>query len=150
MGILTSDVMIELHVPDFELTKKFYGYLGFQVIWEKKPEEKKGYLVMRAGNNSIVNFYCGNEQVYDHSYFKKFPIETKRGYAVEIILPCEDIINLYKKVQIKYNNLIVEPLIKRFDKLDFRMVDPFGFYLRFVERYDWVNGRDVNGNIIKK
>lgn len=23
---------------------------------------------------------------------------------------------------------------------------PFGFYLRFVERYDWVHGRDSQGN----
>lgn len=49
MKKLLSDVMIELHVPDFELTKKFYGDLGFKVVWEKKPEQRKGYLVMKAG-----------------------------------------------------------------------------------------------------
>jgi len=40
----------------------------------------------------------------------------------------------------------VEPLQIRFDRLDFRMVDPFGFYLRFVERYNWVDGKDKEGN----
>ncbi len=151
MNKLTSDVIIELHVPDFELTKKFYGDLGFGVVWEKKPEGRKGYLVMKSvDGDSILNFYCGNEEVYNQTYFKRFPKETKRGYAVEIILPCNDIKGLYEKIQQKYKNQIVEPLIKRFNKLDFRMVDPFGFYLRFVERYDWLSGRDIEGNPLKK
>lgn len=97
-----------------------------------------------------MNFYCGNEHVYEQSYFRRFPKNTKRGYAVEIVLPHDSIKELYKKISKKYKNLIVEPLEKRFDKLDFRMVDPFGFYLRFVERYDWVNGRDKQGNKLKK
>lgn len=32
MNKLMTDVMVELHVPDFELTKKFYGDLGFEVV----------------------------------------------------------------------------------------------------------------------
>jgi catechol 2,3-dioxygenase-like lactoylglutathione lyase family enzyme len=148
MSNLVSDILIELHVPDFEATKKFYGELGFGVVWEKKPEERKGYMVMRNGT-SILNFYCGNEHVYEQTYFRKYPKETKRGYAVEVVIPSGNIKKLYAKVEKKYKNLIVAPLEKRFDKLDFRMVDPFGFYLRFVERYDWVNGRDKNGNTIE-
>ena len=93
---LVSDIMIELHVPDFELTKKFYGDLGFQVVWERKPNEKKGYMVMRSGD-SILNFFCGNEQVYEQFYFSQFPKDTKRGYAIEIVIPCDDIGSLYKK-----------------------------------------------------
>ncbi|MEK7597127.1 MAG: hypothetical protein AAB441_00600 [Patescibacteria group bacterium] len=100
--------------------------------------------------NSILNFFCGNENVYEQNYFKRFSKETKRGYAVEIVIPCDDIEGLHEKIQQKYKNQIVEPLIKRFNKLDFRMIDPFGFYLRFVERYDWVNGRDKQGNSLKK
>lgn len=134
-----------IHVPDFEVTKKFYGDIGFQVVWERKPEERKGYMVMRNGD-SILNFYCGNEHVYEQPYFKRFPKETSRGYAVEIVIPCDDIKLIYEKVEQNYKENIVEPLMKRFDKLDFRMLDPFGFYLRFVERYDWVNGRDKEGN----
>lgn len=145
MQKLLTDVMIELHVSDFELTKKFYGDLGFEVVWERKPNEKKGYMVMRKGD-AILNFFCGNENVYNQSYFKQFPKNTKRGYAVEIAIPLDDIEELYRKVEQKYKEQIVEPLMKRYDKLDFRMLDPFGFYLRFVERYDWVNGRDKDGN----
>ncbi len=147
MPKLTSDILLELHVPDFELVKKFYGDLGFHVVWEKKPEGKKGYMVMKNGD-SIINFYCGNEHIYEQSYFKRFPKDTPRGYGVEIILPHDDIKALYEKIFRLYPDSIIGPLKIRFDKLDFRMLDPFGFYLRFVERYDWVHGRDNAGNPI--
>lgn len=138
MKKLTSDILIELHVPNFKKTKRFYKDLGFKTVWERKPNEKKGYLVMRRGS-SILNFYCGNNQVYNQTYFKRFPKNTRRGYAVEIIIPIDGIETFYKRIHKKYKSKIFEPLRLRFTKLDFRMVDPFGFYLRFVERYDWVN-----------
>lgn len=37
-----NNSLIELHIPDFELAKNFYGKLGFNVIWEREPEDKKG------------------------------------------------------------------------------------------------------------
>ena len=138
MAKLVSDILLELHVPDFKLTKKFYKDLGFKVVWEKKPNERKGYLVMRKGD-SILNFYCGNNHVYEQTYFKRFPKTTKRGYAVEIVIPLDDIEGFYKKIYKKYKTKVVEPIRLHFHKQDFRMIDPFGFYLRFVERYDWVN-----------
>jgi hypothetical protein len=142
---LTSDVMLELHVPCFETVKEFYGSLGFDVVWEKKPEARKGYLVMRR-DDSILNFYCGNEQVCEQSYFKRFPNDTVRGYGMEIIIPIDNIDDFYKTVSLKYVDKIVGKLEQRFNHLDFRMIDPFGFYLRFVERHDWVHNRDEQGN----
>lgn len=135
---LLSDVLLELHVSDFRTVKKFYRTLGFLVVWEKKPKEKKGYLVMRKGD-SILNFYCGNTHVYEQTYFRRFARTTPRGYGVEIIIPLDDIRDFYKRVSKRYPKAIVQPFMKRFTKPDFRLVDPFGFYLRFVERYDWVN-----------
>ena len=99
---------------------------------------------------SILNFYCGNKRVYEQTYFRKFSKNTERGYGVEIIIPLDNIKEFYEMMLIKYKKNIVEPLKVRFDKLDFRMVDPFGFYLRFVERYDWVNNRDQTGKSIHK
>lgn len=29
-----SNVILELHVPDFDTVKDFYGKLGFEVVWE--------------------------------------------------------------------------------------------------------------------
>lgn len=145
---LVSDVMLELHVPNFETIKKFYGDLGFKIVWERKPSEKKGYLVMKR-HESVLNFFCGNEEVYKRSFFKRFSKETPRGYAVEIIIPIDDIDSFYRQIEKKYPKLIIKILEKRYDKLDFRMTDPFGFYLRFVERYNWIDDRDKNGNPLR-
>ncbi len=147
MRKLTSDVMLELHVPSFEEAKRFYGDLGFKVVWERKPKNREGFLVMRR-DASVLNFYCGNEHVYEHIYFRRFPKNTKRGYAMEIIIPVDDIKKLYKQVVKKHKDKTTRPLKKRFTRPDFRMVDPFGFYLRFVERYDWVSGRDSKGKLL--
>ncbi len=85
-----TDVMIELHVPDFKKVKDFYGKLGFKVVWERKPEEMKGYIVMKSGG-SILCFWPGNESLWKQSYFKKFSKKSKRGYGVEIVIMVEDI-----------------------------------------------------------
>ena len=145
MKSLQTDVMIELHVPSFETAKKFYGGLGFEVVWERPsvPTEE-GYMVMRR-DESILNFYSGTKKVHEHQYFSKFPKDTKRGYAVEIIIPILDINKFYEKVVSLYIDKITNPLTHKYMKPDFRMEDPFGFYLRFVEKYDWVHGRDNQG-----
>jgi uncharacterized glyoxalase superfamily protein PhnB len=146
MAALTSDIMVELHVPSFETAKSFYGKLGFKVVWERKPQKRQGYLVMRRGK-SILNFYCGNKQVYGQSYFKRFPKDTKRGYAVEMVIPVDEIEGFYEEVKKQAPKSIVEPLkLQPWGRRDFRIEDPFGFYLRFTERYDWVRGRDKKGN----
>ena len=141
---LTSDVMIELHVPDFGLTKEFYGEIGYETVWEKVAVGDKGYLVMRSGS-SVLNFYCGTDQVYSHDYFGKFPEETPRGFGVEIIMPVDNIEDFYGKFEEILASNIIKPLNANHSHRDFRAVDPFGFYLRFVERYNWVDNRNSDG-----
>ncbi len=149
MSNFTSDVMLELHVPNFETAKKFYGDLGFEVVWERNSQDPNTrYMVMRRGK-SIINFFSGSEEVYNHSYFKKFPKTTPKGYAVEIIIPIKGIEQFFNKAKEKFPKNIVKPLGQIYTHPDFRMVDPFGFYLRFVEEYDWIKGRDKSGNSIK-
>ena len=66
MNKLTSDIMIELHVPNFELLK-ILRWFGFIVAWEKQPKNPNiKYLVMKKGT-SILNFIM-NELV-NHSFF---------------------------------------------------------------------------------
>ena len=131
-----TDVFIELHVPDFNLAREFYSKLGFEEVWcDDSPE---GYLVMRRGN-SVINFYSGSEAVYNQTYFKRFPKETIRGYGVEIILLSEDIDAYYEEISTKVDS-IVEPLkLQPWGRKDFRLIDPFGFYIRIGERYDWIS-----------
>ncbi len=141
---LQSDILLELHIPAFQPAKDFYGNLGYEVVWEKPAVGDKGYLVMRNGT-SILNFYCGTDEVYSHEFFGRFPADTPRGYGVEIVIPSDDIEALFKHVKQLYPDNIVAQLPGKYSHKDFRMTDPFGYYLRFVERYNWVEGRDTKG-----
>lgn len=134
MRIAQNSIQIELHVPDFEKVKEFYGKLGFEVVWERTPEEKKGYLVIKLDNN-ILCFWPGNEYVEKQSYFKNFPTDTKRGYGVEIVIMVEDIEKLYKKVE-TFCNIVDRLQTQPWGLKDFRIEDPFGFYLRFTEPHN--------------
>jgi hypothetical protein len=89
----------------------------------------------------MLNFYGGDDRVYNQSFFKQFPKDTKRGYAVGITITTGDIENIYKKATEKLRDNIVRELKELEDHKhkwrDFRMVDPFGFYIRFTELIDW-------------
>jgi hypothetical protein len=135
--IATSSTFIELHVPDFNLVKKFYRRLGFD---ECKNSGDNDYLKMQLEKN-VLCFWCGSEAVYQHTYFSRFPRNTTKGYGVEIVLQLADIERLYNKV-LELNRQksevieILSPLKARFwGAKDFRIVDPFGFYLRFTSYY---------------
>jgi lactoylglutathione lyase len=128
---LPTDVYIELHVPDFKRVIGFYSRLGFKLLWQTED-----YLVMKR-NRSVLNFYGGSEKVYSHSYFGRFKKTTRRGYGVEIIIPVDRVEQFYNSVR-KFVK-VVQPLeLKKWGRRDFRIVDPFGFYLRITERYEWV------------
>ena len=127
---------MELHVPSFDVVREFYGKLGFEEVWSYPPKDQSGYMVMRR-EDSVLAFFCGNKEVYDHSYFKKFPKETPRGYATELAIYITDmeIEYYYKKITAKLGmQNVVEPITtKPWGSKDFRMIDPFGFYLCFRE-----------------
>lgn len=142
---IKNNLILELHVPDFEKVKEFYSKLGFVVAMYDKPNEnKQGYLTMARNDdagNTILNFYGSDERVYTQSFFKQFPKDTPRGYEVGITIPVSNIDKMYKQVSIDSKDGIVRDLIELNDHnhkwKDFRMVDPFGFYLRFTELLDW-------------
>ena len=142
---IRNNLVVELHIPDFDIAKKFYSTLGFQVILEHVPTaDQPGYLVMKMTNElgeSVINFYGGNDLVYNQSYFKNFPKDTKRGYATSITIPVANIDEIYDKIADNLKDHILTPVTDKEDKemkwRDFRMEDPFGFYLRFTELLDW-------------
>ncbi len=59
-----NSTVVELHIPNFEKAKQYYGKLGFKVAWERKPEELKGYLVLKKDNN-ILTFWGGASRFTD-------------------------------------------------------------------------------------
>lgn len=138
---IKNNLVLELHVPNFNEVKNFYSKLGFKNIYEEPVEKELGYLVMKRkdeAGDTIINFYGGDERVYNHSFFRDFSKETRRGYEVEITIPVGNIDNYYQNVSphIK-SNLVQDLKTKRWGERDFRLADPFGFYLRFTEPINW-------------
>jgi len=129
-----NNVLLELHVPDFNKVKEYYGKLGFEVAWERKPEGFKGYMILKLEDN-ILCFWAGNEHVYEQTYFKRFSKDTKRGYGVEIVIMVENIDEYYLKVK-DYANVVEELVLQPWGLKDFRTEDPYGYYLRFTSRHD--------------
>lgn len=142
---IRNNLIIELHVPDFDTVKNFYGILGFAPISENPvTETDPGYLVLKRRDDegdTILNFYGGNEKVYGQAYFKNFPQNTKRGYAAEVTIPVAHVDDFYNEIASKIKNHIRQPVIDKKDGetlwRDFRIEDPFGFYLRFTELINW-------------
>lgn len=142
---IKNNLIIELHVPDFTIVKDFYSKLGFGVSMDDKPNEKElGYLTMTRKDvlgDTMLNFYGGDERVFHQSFFKQFPKDTKRGYATEITIPTGNIEEVYTLVLARLKKHIVRELKELEDHgrrwKDFRMIDPFGFYIRFTELIDW-------------
>lgn len=136
----TNKIFIELHVPDFDITKDFYQKLGFEIVSDDGIEDGVGYFIMER-EGTMINFYGGSDKVYDQSYFKQFPKETTRGFEIEIVIPIEDIDKYYKMVKNNVPENLVGELKNKKDRTltwrDFRVADPFGFYLRFTEPINW-------------
>lgn len=142
--LIQNNLIIELHVPDFGKVKDFYSKLGFEIISEDLKGKYPGYLVMERRDtlgSTILNFYGDDERVYEQSYFKRFDRNAVRGYAVEITIPVQKIDELYSVAsRILQDNIVQELIEKKDDKTswrDFRLADPYGFYIRFTELIDW-------------
>lgn len=142
---IKNNLIIELHVPDFEKVRDFYSKLGFvETMFDEPTETEQGHLTMTrkdSAGNTMLNFYGSDDRVYTQSFFKKFPKETPRGFEVEITIPVYDIEKLYNQISPLLKDNIVRELTELSDHdlkwKDFRMVDLFGFYLRFTELIDW-------------
>jgi uncharacterized glyoxalase superfamily protein PhnB len=139
-----NNILLELHIPDFQKAKDYYQKLGFEIVWERKPEDMKGYLVMKIANN-ILCFWSGNEAIYESIYFKKFPKDTKNGYGVEIVIMVDELNAYYEKVK-KFANIVEELTLQPWGAKDFRVEDPFGFYIRFSTPH---NILDKESNAVK-
>lgn len=124
-----TDLLVELHVPSFEPVEQFYGTLGFTPV-----RRETRYLVMRR-ERTILNFYGGDAAVGEHSYFGSYPHDTKRGYGVEIVIFVSDLDAVFD-VAHQVAKVLAPPARRPWGCRDFRIEDPFGFYLRISEPYD--------------
>src|SRR3989344_9483323 len=104
-GKVVNNLIIELHVPSFKLARDFFAIFGFTELRYDPVSggnSDLGYLVL-ARNDEIgethLNFYGDKEKVSQHSHFKDFPVDTPRGYAVEVTIPVSDVENLWKSAK---------------------------------------------------
>lgn len=130
-----SEVLVELHVPDFQRAYDFYKLFGFKLQWMED-----GYMVLKHGSQALC-FYGGEESVREHHFFGAFPEGTLRGYGVEVILFIDTIDDFFRTTSSKMK--VVSALeLRPWGKKDFRVEDPFGYYLRISEPYDTVEAAD--------
>lgn len=141
---IRNNLVLELHVPSFAPAREFYGLFGFQDLSYDPTSgggSDLGYLVLTrtdAIGTTMINFYGDKEKVAQHAHFKDFPADTPRGYGVEITVPVSNVAQLWDRVKEELQDAVSQPLtLKRWGKQDFRVVDPFGFYVRFTEPVDW-------------
>jgi dihydroneopterin aldolase len=120
---------VELHVPDFAPVRTFYGRLGFSVVRDEPGPD--GYLVLRHGQNAIA-FWPGSDAVRSHHFFSRHPADTPRGHGVEVIVTTSELDAMYERA--KDLDAVVEPIrTRKWGARDFRIADPFGYYLRITE-----------------
>jgi uncharacterized glyoxalase superfamily protein PhnB len=144
-NIINNNLVLELHIPNFNKARKFYAIFGFKEIMYDRTSgghSDLGYMVLmrkdKIGNSSI-NFYGDKSKVSQHEHFRDFPKNTPKGYEVEITIPVSNVEKLWNSIKNKFKpSQISQPLtLKRWGKKDFRLTDPFGFYIRFTELVDW-------------
>ncbi len=144
-GKIVNNLVLELHIPDFDTARKFYAIFGLKELMYDPTSgggSDLGYMVLKREDkigNTSINFYGDKEKVSEHKYFVDFPSNTPRGYEVEITIPVSNVKKLWEEIKDKVpEKQIVQPLtLKRWNKWDFRVADPFGFYVRFTELVDW-------------
>lgn len=119
-------IWLELHIPNFQEAIKFY-----KILWFSQISLKEDYLIMERWEN-IICFYWNSEKIYNHSYFHNFDRNTKRGYWVEIFFFEDNIEKFYEEIKNKVK-IVQELKIKPWWKKDFRIEDPFWYYIRIWE-----------------
>lgn len=124
--------LIELHVPDFQIAYNFYKLLGFSLVLMEED-----YMVIKKEEN-VLAMYGGAEKVYAHPYFKNFSKNTKRGYATEIVIFVDKIDEYYASLE-ESVNVVSSLKVGKSNVRDFRIEDPFGFYVRISEPYEVLN-----------
>ncbi|MFA5107459.1 MAG: hypothetical protein WC497_04000 [Patescibacteria group bacterium] len=145
MREIKNNLVLELHIPDFAKARDFYSLFGFtQLNYDPTSggASDLGYMVLKRSDpigDTYINFYGDSEKVSQHGFFKDMPATTPRGYEVEITIPVSNVEELWASVKdIVPPKQIAQPLtLKRWGKEDFRVADPFGFYVRFTELFDW-------------
>jgi hypothetical protein len=141
-----NNLTLELHVPSFGPAREFYSKFGFTEI-DYDPisgggDSDLGYFELKredALGRTQLNFYGDKDSVSAHAHFNDFPANTPRGYAVDITIPVTNVVKLWNEVgsRLPQTSVSERLMVKRWGIRDFRVIDPYGFYVRFTDPVDW-------------
>ena len=120
---------LELFVTDMDASIAFYRrVLGFELV-----RREWDYASVCSGN---VTFGLGPvaKLPAEGGYFTQARLAADRGSGVEIVLEVDDVRACYEQVTAS-GHPVFEPLQERpWGLIDFRIVDPDGYYLRITAR----------------
>lgn len=125
-------VRFELFVSDTKCSVDFYSnILGFE---EVRTDIEGDYHQMKKDD-----VYIGIgpfKKLRNGHYFRPEVLTERKGLGVEIVLEVDDIEELYNKV--RSNGYPIETKLgkREWGLVDFRIVDPDGYYLRPTSRYE--------------
>ena len=93
---IINNLVLELHIPNFEIARKFYALFGFKEIGYDPTSgggSDLGYMVIKRDDsigNTLINFYSDKDKVSQHKYFADFPSNTPkaRGSNFFCLLKC--------------------------------------------------------------
>lgn len=135
---------VELHTTDFPATLAFWTGLGFAPVWYHPAPGHAGYLVLQMGPR-IICYWPGNESVTENPQFGSLPSDSPRGYGVEIVLTVPDLPAFYEKV-LAAGAVVQTMRTHPCGLLDFRFLDPTGYYFRVNEDHDPTVPRPADGD----
>jgi lactoylglutathione lyase len=116
----------ELFVNELETSIQFYeNILGFQ----------RGYVnneYAEVHRGSVEIGLCLMDKLTENHPLKTNTVEERKGLGVEIVLEVDGINEFYQRI-LETNYPLSAPLqMQPWQSLDFRLVDPDGYYIRMT------------------
>lgn len=121
---------LELFTSDIQKTARFYqDVLGFELL----PSSNTSYQPIRKG--SVVLGIGSLQSLSEGHYFNPSRPETRFGYGVEIVLEVEDVQQAFEKARLTGTQLEGGLMERPWGLIDFRVVDPNGYYIRVTSKH---------------
>jgi lactoylglutathione lyase len=121
-------VRFELFVEDLKKSVDFYtNILGFKIAYSDESYSS-------VKRDTVTIGICYARDLHEGHYFRPEIDIQRKGLGVEIVLEVDNVEEEYKKVQSSGYPITEELQEQDWNLIDFRIVDPDGYYLRITSR----------------